>query len=180
MNFEQYPEVLAGPPKPSSILQPNIFSMPAGVERFVVEGSGAILIPVYLGDNFTISNDEGGQVCEILSADKKGHIDTMILGETANNDARGLKHLLDSNDQSLIWLRLGLKSRGIDLSSAKGISVFDSLSKPKAEAKFNVKRDVIIVISAPGHFMDFEKQNTTTSLTVHLKRSSIKLHFILY
>ena len=109
MNFEQYPEVLAGPPKPSSILQPNIFSMPAGVERFVVEGSGAILIPVYLGDNFTISNDEGGQVCEILSADKKGHIDTMILGETANNDARGLKHLLDSNDQSLIGLRLGLK-----------------------------------------------------------------------
>ncbi len=174
MNFEQYPEVLAGPPKPSSILQPNIFSMPAGVERFVVEGSGAILIPVYLGDNFTISNDEGGQVCEILSADKKGHIDTMILGETANNDARGLKHLLDSNDQSLIGLRLGLKSRGIDLSSAKGISVFDSLSKPKAEAKFNVKRDGIIVISAPGHFMDFEKQNTTTSLTVHLKRSSIK------
>ena len=174
MNFEQYPEVLAGPPKPSSILQPNIFSMPAGVERFVIEGSGAILIPVYLGDNFTISNDEGGQVCEILSADKKGHIDTMILGETANNDARGLKHLLDSNDQSLIGLRLGLKSRGIDLSSAKGISVFDSLSKPKAEAKFNVKRDGIIVISAPGHFMDFEKQNTTTSLTVHLKRSSIK------
>ena len=88
MNLSQYPEVLTGPPKPSAILQPNVFSMPQGTERYVVEGSGAILIPVNTGDNFVIINDEGGQVCEVLAADKTGKIDTSILGENSNNDAR--------------------------------------------------------------------------------------------
>ena len=40
-----YPKVNAGPPKPSKIILPNVFSMPAGTERYVVEGAGAVLIP---------------------------------------------------------------------------------------------------------------------------------------
>ena len=174
MNFSQYPEVLSGPPQPSAILQPNVFSMPAGMERYVIEGSGAILLPVFAGDTFTIINDEGGQVCEILAADKKGKIDLSILNETPNNDARGLKQLLDTNNQSLIGLRLGMETRNIDLASAKGLSIFGNSSKAKSEAKFDVKRDAVIIISAPGNSMDLEKQNTTTSLTVNLNRSSIK------
>ena len=124
MNFSQYPEVLSGPPQPSAILQPNVFSMPAGMERYVIEGSGAILLPVFAGDTFTIINDEGGQVCEILAADKKGKIDLSILNETPNNDARGLKQLLDTNNQSLIGLRLGMETRNIDLCFSKGIINF--------------------------------------------------------
>ncbi|MDB9715760.1 aminomethyltransferase family protein [Amylibacter sp.] len=174
MNFSQYPEVLSGPPQPSAILQPSVFSMPAGMERYVIEGSGAILLPVFAGDTFTIINDEGGQVCEILAADKKGKIDLSILNETPNNDARGLKQLLDTNNQSLIGLRLGMETRNIDLASAKGLSIFGNSSKAKSEAKFDVKRDAVIIISAPGNSMDLEKQNTTTSLTVNLNRSSIK------
>ena len=174
MNFSQYPEVLSGPPQPSAILQPNVFSMPAGMERYVIEGSGAILLPVFAGDTFTIINDEGGQVCEILAADKKGKIDLSILNETPNNDARGLKQLLDTNNQSLIGLRLGMETRNIDLASAKGLSIFGNSSKAKSEAKFDVKRDAVIIISAPGNSMDLEKQNTTTPLTVNLNRSSIK------
>ncbi|MDB4017249.1 aminomethyltransferase family protein [Amylibacter sp.] len=174
MNFSQYPEVLSGPPQPSAILQPSVFSMPAGMERYVIEGSGAILLPVFAGDTFTIINDEGGQVCEILAADKKGKIDLSILNETPNNDARGLKQLLDTNNQSLIGLRLGMETRNIDLVSAKGLSIFGNSSKAKSEAKFDVKRDAVIIISAPGNSMDLEKQNTTTSLTVNLNRSSIK------
>lgn len=174
MNFSQYPEVLSGPPQPSAILQPSVFSMPAGMERYVIEGSGAILLPVFAGDTFIIINDEGGQVCEILAADKKGKIDLSILNETPNNDARGLKKLLDTNNQSLIGLRLGMETRNIDLASAKGLSIFGNSSKAKSEAKFDVKRDAVIIISAPGNSMDLEKQNTTTSLTVNLNRSSIK------
>ncbi|MDC0121038.1 aminomethyltransferase family protein [Amylibacter sp.] len=174
MNFSQYPEVLSGPPQPSAILQPSVFSMPAGMERYVIEGSGAILLPVFAGDTFTIINDEGGQVCEILAADKKGKIDLSILNETPNNDARGLKQLLDTNNQSLIGLRLGMETRNIDLASVKGLSIFGNSSKAKSEAKFDVKRDAVIIISAPGNSMDLEKQNTTTSLTVNLNRSSIK------
>ena len=113
-------------------------------------------------------------MCEILAADKKGKIDLSILNETPNNDARGLKQLLDTNNQSLIGLRLGMETRNIDLASAKGLSIFGNSSKAKSEAKFDVKRDAVIIISAPGNSMDLEKQNTTTPLTVNLNRSSIK------
>ena len=89
-----YPEIVAGPPVPSQIIQPSVFSMPPGTERYVVLGSGAVLIPVEKGDRFTVSNDEGGQPCEIIAADSKGKIDAGILGEKSNSTASGLKALL--------------------------------------------------------------------------------------
>ena len=54
-----YPDVVPGPPVPSQIIQPNVFSMPPGTERYVVLGSGAVLIPVEKGDRLTVTNDEG-------------------------------------------------------------------------------------------------------------------------
>ena len=45
-----YPQVVPGPPKPSAIIEPPVFSMPPGVERYVVEGCGAILVRVEPGD----------------------------------------------------------------------------------------------------------------------------------
>lgn len=176
MNLDQYPTVVAGPPKPSAIVQPNVFSMPPGTERYVVLGSGAMLIPVFAGDSFTVSNDEGGQVCEIIAADNKGVIDAELLGETSNNDARGLKQLLISSDQSLRGLRMGMESRGIDLAKAGGISIFGVDTKPKTNASFNVARDGIVIVAAPGDVMDFVTQNTSTSLTIMLKRATLKSH----
>ena len=39
-----YPQVQPGPPKPSEIFVPSVFSMPPGSERYVVPGCGACLI----------------------------------------------------------------------------------------------------------------------------------------
>ena len=47
---DQYPTVKRGPPKPSVIIEPNVFSMPRGTERYVVEGGGAVFIPLETGD----------------------------------------------------------------------------------------------------------------------------------
>ena len=57
-----YPKVQTGPPKPSKIIMPRQFLLPQGTERYVVQGAGAILVPIYTGDHITIINDEGGQV----------------------------------------------------------------------------------------------------------------------
>lgn len=62
--LDQYPWVQPGPPNPSTIIQPNVFSMPPGTERYVVAGRGAVLIAIDADDHITIVNDEGGQVCE--------------------------------------------------------------------------------------------------------------------
>lgn len=167
--------VVAGPPKPSAILQPRAFSMPPGTERYVVAGSGAILVPIETGDTITIENTEGGQICEILTADATGNFDPAILGVSKpGQPAQGLLQMLATHNPSLQSLRMGLMARGLDLAQANGIRLFEETTPAKTMQKFTAKRDGIVIIAAPGGVMDFDLQNTTTPLTVLIRRSVIK------
>jgi aminomethyltransferase len=174
MNDLSFPAVKNGPPVPSGLYQPSVFSLPKGTERYVVEGCGAILVAVETGDRITVTNDEGGQPCEIVAADAKGAIDAGLIGALANSDAGGLKGLLASSDQSLRGLRMGLDARGIDLAAGGAVRFFDSATPAKTEQEFTVQRDGIVIIAAPGGIMDFEAQDTATPLTVLVKRAVIK------
>lgn len=169
-----YPQVPPGPPRPSRIVQPGIFSLPPGCERYTVLGLGAILVPIGTGDRITITNDEGGQPCEVVAVDKAGNIDAGVLSQTANSDAAGLKALLTHAGSSLRGLELGLERRGIDLARAGGLHFFDSQSKAGAEITLGAVRDGSVIIAAPGRAMDMELQNTTTPLTVLVRRALIK------
>ena len=171
-----YPVVKAGPPVPSSIIQPGVFSMPPGTERYVVQGAGAVLIPVEQGDRFTVINNEGGQVCEIVAADTTGNIDAGMLGNKPNSDAAGLKALLAGPDHSLRGLRMGLESRNIDLAGAGAVSCFNARTRHGEEIELSVLRDGVVVIAAPGGAMDMEAQDTSTPLTVMVTRAVVKSH----
>ena len=87
----RYPDVVPGPPKPSLITQPQVFSLPPGTERYVVEGGGAMLIRIEAGDKLTVSNTEGGQPCEIIAASPDGVVDPAIPGQAGAGNANGLK-----------------------------------------------------------------------------------------
>jgi aminomethyltransferase len=174
--LDNYPNVKAGPPKPSRIIQPQVFSLPPGVERYVVEGQGAVLIPIDTGDQITIINDEGGQHCEVVVCDPKGRSDAGIIGLTATAGAGGLQALLTSNDKSLRGMRMGLDARKIDLAKAQAVHLFEATTPAKTEAKFTAVREGVVIIAAPAGAMDFEAQNTATPLTVMIKRAVIKSH----
>ena len=169
-----YPNVQTGPPRPSKIIAPSMFSMPPGTERYVIQGSGAALINVEPGDTFVVINDEGGQICEILACDSHGVSDTGVLGCSVTGDAHGLKGLLSSGNHSLSSVRIGLGARGVDLTKAKSIELFDQMTPAKAEIKLRVQRGGFVVIVAPGGIMDLELQNTTTLLVVMVTRSVIR------
>ena len=169
--LDLYPRVQPGPPKPSSIIRPTVFSLPPGTERYVVQGQGAALIPLEVGDRLSIINDEGGQACEMVVCDAKGVVDANIIGATAQGTAGGLQALLVSDDQSLRGLRMGLDARKIDIATAQAVHLFEATTPPKTEAEFNVSRDGVIIIATPSPKMDFESQNTATSLTVMVKRA---------
>lgn len=171
-----YPKVQPGPPKPSVITQPKVFSMPPGTERYVVEGCGAALIPVATGDQIEIINDEGGQPCEVIAANSKGKIDAQIVGQNGTGDARGLKSLLTGNDQSLRGLRMGLDARNIDLGQGGALHYFDSSTPAKDVIKLTVAQDGVVIVAAPGGKMDAELQNTATPLTVMIRRAKLKSH----
>ena len=175
---DSYPKVHPGPPRPSQILLPSQFSLPRGTERYVVEGAGAILLPVYAGDQITIINDEGGQVCEVIGADSKGRIDAALFGTTANASADGLRALLLSDDRSLRGMRMGIDARKIDLANAQAIQLFSTGSKAKSEETLTVRNDGTMIVATPlsggATKMDFESQNTATQLTVMIKRATLK------
>lgn len=170
----QYPDVISGPPQPSKVYEPKGFSLPQGTERYVVLGSGAILIPIEQGDTVTLNNDEGGQLCEVVAVDSNGHIDTQIVGEKSNSTAEGLKALLNESDESLRGLRMGLDARKIDLAKAGAVAFFGEASTAGDNVELNVQREGVIIIAAPGGMMDFELQNTMTPITVFVKRAQIK------
>lgn len=174
--LDNYPTVRSGPPKPSRIIQPQIFSLPPGTERYVVQGQGAVLIPIDTGDQITIINDEGGQHCEVVVCDPKGRSDAGIIGANATASAGGLQALLTSNDQSLRGMRMGLDARKIDLAKAQAVHLFEATTPAKTEAKFTANRDGVVIIAAPAPAMNIEAQDTATSLTVMIKRAVIKSH----
>ena len=172
--LDDYPNVIAGPPKPGVIVQPRVFSLPQGTERYVVEGCGAILVPISTGDHITIINDEGGQRCELLAIGEKGKSDPSILGANGQGAPTGLQHLLVSSDDSLRGFRMGLDARGIDVSSATAIHLFESTTPAKTEQSYTAQRDGTMIVAAPGGKMNAELQDTSTPLTVMVKRSVIR------
>lgn len=171
-----YPKVNAGPPKPSKIILPNVFSMPAGTERYVVEGAGAVLIPFEAGDTFTIINTEGGQVCEVVVVNPAGTSDAGLFGGRATGDVRGLKGLLTSDEHSLRGLCMGLEARGIDLARCNAIELFETTTPAETEASFTAKSKGSAIVAAPGGVMDFELQNAATPLCIMVKRAVVKPH----
>lgn len=173
---DPYPKVKPGPPRPSQIIQPAQFSLPPGTERYVVQGGGAVLIPVEAGDQVAIINDEGGQVCEVVCADGQRRVADSLLDRPVDGSADGLRALLTGHDQSLRGLRMGLDARRIDLAVARAVRLFDTSTRAKAEEHMRVTRDGTLIIAAPGGAMDAEVQDTLTPLTVKIKRNRIKSH----
>jgi len=174
--LDDYPKVRSGPPRPSEIVKPAVFSLPAGTERYVVQGQGAVLIPLEAGDRFSISNDEGGQPCEVIVCGKNGKVDPSIIGASAQGDAGGLKALLDGDDTSLRGLRMGLDARGIDVATATAVHLFEATTPAKTTAEFTASRAGAVVVAAPAPRMDYEAQNTATPLTVMVTRAVLKQH----
>ncbi len=167
-----FPLIRPGPPRPSAILLPRALTLPPGTERYVVEGAGAILITVSAGDALAITNDEGGQPCEIVAADASGRGDPGVLGLRAEARAEGLMALLAGGDASLRGLRRGIAARGIDLAQAPALRLFEASTPAGTRETLQVAREGVVIIAAPGGAMDPSAQDTATPLTVMVTRAS--------
>ena len=170
-----YPNVIPGPPRPSRILTPRDLQRHHGRERQTIPGGGAWLLQLRQGDQITVINDEGGQPVELIAAAKDGRIDAAILGQSPNSDAAGLKAMLalgDAAGQGLSRLRMGLTNRGIDLSKAGALRLFDNATPPHTTEKYTALADGWMVVAAPGLPMAPDDQNTATPVTVEIQRAA--------
>jgi aminomethyltransferase len=175
---DAYPKVVSGPPKPSIIREPAVFSMPPGTERYGVEGGGAVVLRIEPGDRIEIINTEGGQIAEIVACGPNGRCDPAILGLKGHGVPHGLMALLAGSDQSLRALRLGIEARGISLSDCLAVHAFDGASPANDRVEYTAVREGSVIIAAPSFnplgVMDFEAQDTVTPLSVFVRRAVVK------
>ena len=166
-----YPRVSPGPPKASRILTPQDLQRKSGVERYQVPGGGALMVEIDPGDTITIANPEGGQVAEVLAADRSGAIDPLILGAPGDCTGAGLKALITAGGPGMGKLRAGLMRRGIDLGRAKALRLFGPQTPAKTAASFTVQRAGYLVLAAPGVPMSPHGQDTLTPLILTIRRA---------
>ena len=120
------------------------------MERYTIQGNGAVLIEVEAGDTFTVRNVEGGQACELLAWDRTGATDPSILGEKSNSNAAGIKALLAEADDSLASVLRGLERRKVQLDQPKAVRVFGGATPAGTEQAFTVARDGGLRLQRPA------------------------------
>ena len=158
-----YPVLTQGPPRPSRILTHGLIRAP--VERHVVPGGGAVLIVLRQGDHLRVTNDEGGQVAEVVAGPG-------VLDCAPNAVALGLQTLLIRPDMARF--RQGVLRHGIQLTQC--IRLFDAQTKAKSSEGFTAQRGGPVIIAAPAPAMSPDAQDTATPLTLHVARANPGLH----
>ena len=174
MPLDTYPKVIPGAPRPSAVRLPQGLTLPAGVERYHVEGGGAILVQLHQGDRVSIRNMEGGQAAELLAICANGQCDIGALGAPANAQAEGVRAVLSSGDTSLHRVRRKLEQLGAGLAHAPSLRLFDAATKAGASEEFTATRDAHLLIAAPGDAMSPHGQDTLTPLAVLLTRAKLR------
>jgi len=161
-------------PSPSNIMRPGQITLPKGVERYVVDGGGSLIIEVEPGDEIRVTNKEGCQRCEIIGLGRNGRFDDAILEQKADCDAEGFKAILAGNDPSAYRALSALKRRKVDVAKVWAVGLFSASSPAGDLAKLGVKLNGMAIIAAPADAMDFELQNTATPLEVFVHRATVR------
>ena len=75
------PNLVVGPAPParSTILRPSMRTLPAGVERYRIEGGESVVVDLEAGDAISVTDVEGGQPCELIAFGADGRADPGVL-----------------------------------------------------------------------------------------------------
>ena len=77
--------LLAGSPRPSTILRPGIRGLAAGAERYLVRAGSSVTARIQAGDRLVVKDLEGLQACELQATDAGGRLDAGIIGGRPND-----------------------------------------------------------------------------------------------
>lgn len=159
-----------GPPRGSVPRRAAAYTLAANEERYTVQGGGAALIEVKVGDRVTVRNTEGGQTCEMLAAHSNGRVDAGILGVAASGNGDVLRSMLAEMPRVLV----GLARRGIDLAVASTLQLFGTDTPAGTAETFAAQSNGWLLVAAPCPAPDFEAQTTATPISVVLKRAEAR------
>ncbi len=156
------------------LLQPGLFHLEPGTERYRVRGGGTTVLELAKGDQITITDLEGCQRCELVVFNRQGVEDAAALGARADSRLKGLETVLANGCEDALIFEAALTKYRIEVKELPAALLFGGDTRPGAQESFSVERDVICVVVAPGGPMNVDEQNPPTDLSVIVKRAMVR------
>ncbi len=157
------------------VLEPGLWLLDPGTERYRVTGGGATALALDPGDRIEIIDPEGRQQCELSAFDAQGVSDPGLLGATAadRGSTNATHTILSSPLSDARRVRAGLERQGIDLSGARPALVFEPDSPPGSTATYTASAPIAVIVAAPGGPMEPQDHNPPTDLIVYVHRAAL-------
>jgi aminomethyltransferase len=156
------------------VLEPGLPALDPGVERYMVQGGGAIAIAIEPGDVLEVVDLEGCQPAELVLFSPAGREDAGAIGARAAHEPTGLHRILSGRGEDAQRVRAALERRGLELDRARAVLLFGDDTPPGEEARFRAKREALVLIAAPGGPMPIDQQDPPTDLLVFLRRAVVR------
>jgi aminomethyltransferase len=156
------------------VLEPGLPALDPGVERYMVQGGGAIAIAIEPGDVLEVVDLEGCQPAELVLFSPAGREDAGAIGARAAHEPTGLHRILSGRGEDAQRVRAALERRGLELDRARAVLLFGDDTPPGEEARFRAEREALVLIAAPGGPMPIDQQDPPTDLLVFLRRAVVR------
>jgi aminomethyltransferase len=128
-------------------------------ESWWVRPGSATAVELHAGDRVTIRDPDGGQLAEVTVVPE-------ALGLRMDAPATVLRGLLEGGEDGLLSQ---LHSRGLTPESVRAAPLFGDDSRPGASESFDVERDAVLVVAAPGGRL-VDGDPPASALLVEVKR----------
>ncbi|MFG1350292.1 DUF1989 domain-containing protein [Xanthobacter autotrophicus] len=139
-------------------------------ECVVVRGGGAAVIMLGTGDAITIRDGEGLQPALAFAIDGEGQADGAALGLEGPAEAR-LAHVLDVGGEGSAQVAHALAKRGIAPEAVTGHEALAGGHPAQTRVTLTARRDLLVVVAAPGGPMAPDGQDAPTDIEVTVTRA---------
>jgi aminomethyltransferase len=155
------------------LLVPGLPKWEPNVERYRVQGGGAVVVAIAPGDRLTVRDPEGRQSGELVCFAADGGEGSAILGARATAEPQGLIELVRREVPGAVKIRRQLETRRLDLAKARAIPLFAPDSPPGAQISYEATDHGVVVVAAPGGPMAVDAQDPPTDLQVTIRRATV-------
>ena len=152
------------------LLEPGLAPFVPGLERHRAPGGGACIVSLAPGDTIALTDDEGGQRCEVVVLGAGGGVDFGALGLAAGEPARGLAALAGDAGR---MVATALGSAGLEPGAVDASMMFGDGTPAGETVSLTAERAALCVIGAPGGPMRVDAQDTPTAIRVTVQRAEI-------
>ncbi len=157
----------------SGIIHPGINSLPVGLERYLLQAGGMIVVDLKPGDELKVVDPEGLQACEVAVFDQQGHCQPGAL-QSGCRELRdnAIARLLSATTENMRSINRSLKKRNISTSAITALAFLEGETAPGHSKAALSDTALSCIIAAPAADMLVHEQIPPSDLLVYIARAN--------